>query len=203
MSAAVYIRIRYCKSGNMKYVGHLDTLQLFLQALRRTGLPVSYTQGFHPHIAFSCGPALPLYCTSDAEYIDVGFAEPPDVRAMPHLFAGKMAEGMEVISCESVGKETPKKVLSIIYECIHRSLTGSMVCGASGRIEDRASVYSRKNVPFRDIIMEWAMQGDSALRAGIYNRDGGPVNPLGVLRELLPELDADFWRIHRTKIIFD
>src|SRR5580658_2605051 len=41
------------------------------RALRRSGLPVAFSQGFSPHPLLSFGLALPTGCESLGEYLDV------------------------------------------------------------------------------------------------------------------------------------
>lgn len=59
------------KKPRLRFVSHLD-LQRFMQmALRRTQLPVAYSQGFNPHPQMSFASALAMGWTSQAEILDV------------------------------------------------------------------------------------------------------------------------------------
>jgi len=70
------IRIRWGRKGLMRYLSHLDNVRLFERAIRRSGLPVDYTQGYHPHIKISFGPPLQLGYTSEAEFFDLVLERP-------------------------------------------------------------------------------------------------------------------------------
>jgi len=73
------INFTFSKKGLMKYISHLDLMRLFIRAMRRAGLPLKYTQGFHPHPKFSIRCALKLGEESenlDAEIILVNFLDP-------------------------------------------------------------------------------------------------------------------------------
>ena len=50
------IRISFEKRGEAAYISLLDLQRVFHRILKRSGLPVYYTQGFNPHIylSFSC-----------------------------------------------------------------------------------------------------------------------------------------------------
>lgn len=65
------IRLRFVKSGSMKFIGHLDCMRFFQKAFRRAGLDVMYSQGFSPHQIMSFASPLGLGLTSDGEYLDV------------------------------------------------------------------------------------------------------------------------------------
>ena len=43
------VRVRFAKYGAVKFIGHLDVLRYFQKAVRRSGLKIAYSQGFHPH----------------------------------------------------------------------------------------------------------------------------------------------------------
>ena len=44
---------------------------MLTRTLRRTGLPLAYSAGFHPKPILSFGPPLPLGVESEAEYFDL------------------------------------------------------------------------------------------------------------------------------------
>lgn len=64
--------------GKMVYMSHLDLLASFERALRRSGLPMAYSEGFNPHMLVSWGPAHPVGVGGDNEYCDLVFTEPVD-----------------------------------------------------------------------------------------------------------------------------
>src|SRR5690606_25235873 len=43
------IRIRFERGEAVKFLSHLDLMKVFERAVRRSGLPVSYSKGFNPH----------------------------------------------------------------------------------------------------------------------------------------------------------
>ncbi|MEO0108547.1 MAG: TIGR03936 family radical SAM-associated protein, partial [candidate division WOR-3 bacterium] len=67
-------RLRYAKEEPFRYAGHLDIIRAFYRALRRSDLPVAYSQGFAPRPVIAFGPPLPVGVTSNAEYLDLQMA---------------------------------------------------------------------------------------------------------------------------------
>ncbi|HRS21141.1 MAG TPA: TIGR03936 family radical SAM-associated protein, partial [Clostridia bacterium] len=51
----MYIRLKFTKGSEVKYISHLDLMRVFQRALRRTGIPISYSSGFNPHMEISFG----------------------------------------------------------------------------------------------------------------------------------------------------
>ena len=70
------LRLRFSKTGKIRFTSHRDVARLWERALRRSGLPVAYSQGFVPHPLVSFGLALPTGCESQGEYLDVWLGAP-------------------------------------------------------------------------------------------------------------------------------
>ncbi len=65
------LRMRFCKRDRISLLSHLELINLFTRAVSRAGLPVLYSQGFHPHPRFSFATATSVGIVSEAEYLDI------------------------------------------------------------------------------------------------------------------------------------
>lgn len=72
------VRFRFAKVRSAKYISHLDLSRLLARAIRRTDLPVWYTQGFNPHVYMGFSLPLPLGVESVCESVDLRFVEEID-----------------------------------------------------------------------------------------------------------------------------
>lgn len=72
------VRIKFSKKDTLCFIGHLDFLRVFQQTIRRSGLPIAYSQGFNPHQILSFALPLPLGMTSINDYADITLTEPID-----------------------------------------------------------------------------------------------------------------------------
>ncbi|MFM9109001.1 MAG: TIGR03936 family radical SAM-associated protein, partial [Prochlorococcaceae cyanobacterium] len=72
------LRFGFTKTGSMALISHLDCLRLLERALRRSGLPVSFSGGFHPLPRLQVALALPLGAEGLGEWFDLEFAQPID-----------------------------------------------------------------------------------------------------------------------------
>ncbi len=70
------VRLKWSKSEEVRFTSHLDVGRTFERAIRRSGIPIAYTEGFHPHQKVAFGPPLPLGFISAAEYLDVQLNAP-------------------------------------------------------------------------------------------------------------------------------
>ena len=64
-------RIYYAKLEALRYTGNLDVHKIWERSLRRAGLPVAYSQGFHPQPRIQQACPLPLGFLSQAEIVDI------------------------------------------------------------------------------------------------------------------------------------
>ncbi|MFW6256599.1 MAG: TIGR03936 family radical SAM-associated protein [Bacillota bacterium] len=69
------IRCEFKKLKPVRYISHLELMDTFRRAFRRAQIPVSYTQGYNPHIILSLGQPLSVGMTGLAEYFDLELEE--------------------------------------------------------------------------------------------------------------------------------
>jgi len=63
-------RATYSKRGKARYISHIDLIHVIQRAFRRAGIEVRKTQGFHPKMDFTYGPALPLGMEARREVLE-------------------------------------------------------------------------------------------------------------------------------------
>ncbi len=106
-------RLRFQKTGLMRFVGHLDLMRFFQKAIRRAHLPIAYSSGFHPHQILSFALPLGIGVTSEGEYLDMELVEEIEpIEAMKRLNA-EMAEGMKILSFSYL-PDQEKKAMSLV-----------------------------------------------------------------------------------------
>ncbi|MCM1189056.1 MAG: TIGR03936 family radical SAM-associated protein [bacterium] len=65
------LRIKFTKSGPVRFIGHLDVMRFFQKAIRRAGIDVAYTGGFSPHQIMTFAAPLGVGLESEGEYMDI------------------------------------------------------------------------------------------------------------------------------------
>lgn len=69
-------RIKFSKTGAIRYIGHLDLMRCFQKALRRSAFPIAFTAGYSPHMVMSFAAPLGVGLISQGEYLDIELSEP-------------------------------------------------------------------------------------------------------------------------------
>jgi hypothetical protein len=65
------VTIRYAKAGQARYMGHLDTVDILLRAVRSAGISLKVHGKYHPKPRISLSAALPVGIESACEMMEV------------------------------------------------------------------------------------------------------------------------------------
>lgn len=90
-------RIVFEKKGNMKYISHLDLNRCMVRAVRRSGLPAWYTEGFHPHLYLMFPLALSLGMESICETMDCRLTEEIPMQEIPEKLNAVFPDGLHAV----------------------------------------------------------------------------------------------------------
>jgi radical SAM family uncharacterized protein/radical SAM-linked protein len=101
------VRVRYAKTGRLVALSHLETMHALLRALRRTGLPMAYSQGFHPKPRVSFGPALPVGVESRCEYLDLEIEGSVEADEVARRLAAALPMGLSVEEARALHPRAP------------------------------------------------------------------------------------------------
>ena len=99
------IRIKFAKTGVMKFVGHLDVMRYFQKAIRRAELPIAYSEGFSPHMLLSFASPLGVGISSTGEYFDMVLAEDMKTDEIVKRLNATMVEGYPPMDLRYESKE--------------------------------------------------------------------------------------------------
>ena len=101
------IRIKFSKCGNVKYVGHLDTMRLFQRAIKVAGLPVAYSQGFSPHSLVYFALPLAVGMQSEGEYMEIVMHDYISADEVKEKLERVMVKGIALLDVFEVEEKTP------------------------------------------------------------------------------------------------
>ena len=99
------LRFRFSRDERLKYLAHLDVLRLFERAIKRSGLPVAYTQGFNPRQRIVFGLPMAVGLTSCAEYADIEFEEDIDPGTFVYRLNEVLPDGIRVLDVVPFSKK--------------------------------------------------------------------------------------------------
>lgn len=92
------IRGKFAKYDRAVFISHLDLLRTMQRALKRSGIPVWYSQGFNPRIYLNFPLALALGVSSDTEMMDFCITENLPYDKMTEMLNSVLPDGLKFYS---------------------------------------------------------------------------------------------------------
>ena len=206
------LRITFSKTGALRYIGHLDLHTIWERAARRAGLPLSYSNGFHPQPKISLAAALPLGFSSRGEVLDLRLNEELELAQIPGRLQAAMPEGIGILNVERVDDSLPAlqtQVLSAEYEV--RLTEAAEPSGLKRRADEvlaspalprerRGKSYDLR--PLIEVLGVESTGGPSGvmIRMRLACREGATGRPEEVLEVL--GVSPEMAQVERTRLIF-
>lgn len=97
-------RVKLTKTGILKYFSHLDWQNTFFKAIARSDLKVAFSYGFNPTMKISMGIALPLFCESTTELVDIELWEDADADFVKSELQRVLPKDSDVISVQKIDR---------------------------------------------------------------------------------------------------
>src|SRR6185436_14993771 len=105
--AANPVRLRYTKRGKIRWISHRDVARALERAFRITKLPLAFTEGFSPRPKVSFGLALSTGHESEAEYLDLVFADEVELEALSVSLTDALPDGIAVTGAVPLAERAP------------------------------------------------------------------------------------------------
>jgi radical SAM-linked protein len=117
VAPAMRLRLRFSKKGAVRFISHLEQIEVFRRAARRSGLPVAFTAGFSRQVKSSYGPPLCVGQESSSEYMELYFTQKTDLEDVKQKFSQVLPDGFKLLEVKRVPLLFPAiDVLSNIAE---------------------------------------------------------------------------------------
>lgn len=190
------LRIRFQKTGSLKYISHLDLMRTMTRVIARVHLPIKYTCGFHPipHLVFSA--PLPVGAESPHEFLDVAVLRELDPAAVLPLLNASLPAGLAVDAVYFAETKFQAIAAAEYAVSIHTPGASPEVASFCGDILSEKPIIVRKHTKSGDkdvdispAILDVASSydeenGDVVLRIRLHADSGSFLNPDYLLRYL-------------------
>lgn len=100
------LRVNFEKRGPVRFASHRDVVRIIQRGIAAAGIPVSFSQGFHPHMRMSFGPPLKTGWEGFDEYLDIHFEE--TVESLAERCNAFMPEGLRFMASAELVAGVPK-----------------------------------------------------------------------------------------------
>jgi len=200
------VRIRFCKQGDLRLIGHRDLARCFERWFRRAELKLRMSEGFHPKPRISFPSALAVGIAGIDEVLELELSEPCTADELQLRLARCAPPGLSIHAIEPLPPGAPKaRVESVRYEV---PIAAPYCAGLADRIAELRRCTSwpihRPNRPSPVDLREWLQEltlHEGVLRMRLRVGDQASAGPRDVLAALgLGNLEQDGIVLTRTAV---
>lgn len=197
------ILFRFSKGDAVRFVGHLDLMRVVERAMRRSGFPVAYSQGFNPRPRMSFASALTLGATSDWELCQLDLArnlEPAELERAAADLRGQLPPGLQIHEVWPIPLEKKNPYIQVQAAEYALTLQGEHAA-------DRMRTFFAEG-PGLPRAQEWALEAGRSespdevlliIRLPVGERDGVRIRDLvAELEQAVPGIRVT--RLHRARL---
>ena len=95
------------KAPRLRHIGHLDLMRAMQRALRRSGLPLRYSQGFNPHILLNFAAPLSVGMPGEREVMEVPIEGKMDAALFKEQLSKALPPDLPCLSVHAVDDRHP------------------------------------------------------------------------------------------------
>lgn len=195
------LRVWHEKIAQSSWISQLELQAVLDRALRRAGIPMAFSQGFHPLPLVSFGRALPVGIESLCEWFSITLRSQVDPAEVTERLNACLPTGIRVYRADSVsfkerallaGRERfslrPASVedLGAMAELFEAFMVQETV------IFTRDTKKGPRSTDVRPLVESWALCTDTPSISLLCSWDSGYLSPRHILQAVLGSMGPDF-----------
>ena len=201
------VRARFAKQGELRFIGHQDLARTVERLLRRAGVQLSMTEGFHPHARMSFPLALAVGIAAIDEVVEFDLAEEVDINRLADDLRAHAPPGLTFSTVEFVPAGEKKGVAARIEW--RMPLPADRFEAAQARAAEFmgtatwpiARARRRAPLDIRADVLEMSIDADG-LRMRLAVSQEGMARPRELLEALgLADLEQEGFHLTRTAVV--
>lgn len=180
----VRIRVEFSKTGKMRYLSHLELMNVFQRAIRRAEFPIDFSRGFHPSPKTSFGPPLGVGIAGLHEYFDMEVFPPFDLVINRSKLNSILPEGISVKDMLGIPRKTES--LNSFVKRYAYEIKGGDSADVNRFLSHREIVVQRgkKHINLRPLVEDARLTDNDTVHLIVIDKEGITVR----LGELIPEV---------------
>ena len=206
------IRVTYKKDGALLFTSTLDVQTIWERSVRRAGLKLQYSQGFHPQPRIQIANPLPLGIIGERELIDIWLVDEEEPAEIVRRINKGLPEGMQVTNIEQVeetGPSLPKQIDASEYrvDLLDPAYSADNLVKIAEEMLSKDSlprVRNRKAYDLRPLIQELSVQETEEGNVVILMKMPSNSSQTGRPEEVMAEMGISLedFRVTRTNLVF-
>lgn len=195
------IRIKFAKTGKLRFISHLDLCRTLTSAFLRAGIPIWYTQGFNPRPKLVFALTVSVGAESVAEFLDIRITREMSEIDLKRRLQNALTSDLEILEVYRPTTKIQDVAFSDYEIFTERELDPAVVAAAvSGPMT--VMVHGKNGDKEKDIssqIVSVSVEGDK-LNVRLTAGQGNFLNPENFIKGVLDKLGCEdcFYLIRRT-----
>lgn len=182
-------RLCYSVGGDKRFLSHHDVMRLWHRALRRSGLPLRMSEGFHvrPRVSFAMARGVGI--ASESEWLEFELSDWVNPDTVHRELAPQLPAGIALRELRVVAPSDRAVVRRIVYRIRSDRFGEDVDRRIAEFLERRSAVVQRgpenrrRRIDIRPLVAELERRGDELHLVGLCRSDGS-LRPEEVLAEL-------------------
>ena len=108
-------RVSFSKTGKGRFWGHLEMVNIFIRALRRAGIRLKFSGGFHPKPKLVFDDALPIGMESLVETMMLWVEGDMATQDLVSLLNDELPKGLRITDCQLFDKKDQPGARTVVY----------------------------------------------------------------------------------------
>lgn len=205
------VRLKFSKTGLIRFVSHLDMQRAVLRAMRRTDIPIWYTEGFNPHPYATYALPLPLGAESENDIMDIRVVGDIKNAVIAEKLNAVLPDGLTVTDCYNP-VDKYKNLSMAKYKFFYDSDTnmnklktviegGELLCEKAGKSHGKRVI---KTVNLLEEVISYEITSEDNLSVLTITLPAGSeknVNPILLAETLKKEKGIDYLTVRRIELL--
>ena len=205
-------KLLYEKSGNARWISHLDMMHMMQRAFLRAGIAIKHSEGYHPHAYVSIALPLSVGQESVCEIMEFAVVDGTPLESIPAKLNEVFPDGLRAIDCYD--SERKLKHLALLRVRVTLEYDN----GAPDRLKiaelfmrdelivEKKGKKGPTEVDIRPMIHQLAVRDcpDGLELEAVVAAQNPSLNPellAAAIRKYLPDCAPDFVRVMRLDVL--
>ncbi len=185
------LTVFYTKRDQARYFGHLELVNIFQRALKRAGIAVRFSEGFHPKPKISFDDPLPVGIESQQERFTLSAPDDVRPRQVKDALNDHLPAGLVITNCLLAPKKLARgQQCRIRYtvDLAEGQFDEQLLKNFDEQPDFTITLSSRKGklkkINLKDIVVNSELCNPSRLELTLQTEPGKTVRPFDVLRHI-------------------
>jgi radical SAM family uncharacterized protein/radical SAM-linked protein len=200
------LEILYAKTGDARFFGHLEMVNIFLRALRRSKIAIKYSEGFHPMPRISFDNPLPLGTESLGERFSILVPETVTPEFVLQGLSDHLPDGLSVEDCRKVpsgSKRLPSTqgtyTIKIKDGVFSKKTIRNFKNYETFPITRKDKKGRQRTIDLKKAILNMALREPDILTVTVSNEPGTSVRPAEILQSLFEMSEEEVKQVRIVK----